>query len=99
VIGTVGFTIKGAGLMASTAVIVVGEFSLYARNNWKNWGGNKRGVKCCNNCSTEGCTKGGGTRIEGSTSRTLLWFFSHFLLMAFLILALEGMIESSLLAT
>jgi hypothetical protein len=68
--------------MASTAVIVIGEFSLYARNNWKNWGGNKRGGG------------GGKTRIEGSTSRTLLWFFSHFLLMALLILALEGTMRS-----
>lgn len=94
VIGTVGFTIKGAGLMAGTAIIVIGEFSLYARNNWKNWGGNKRGTKCCKKCDIEGCTKGSTEyHIKGSTNRTLLWFFSHFLLMATLILTLQGVIE------
>jgi hypothetical protein len=65
VMGTVGFTFRGAGLMASAAIIVVGEFSLYSRNNWKRWDSDR-------------------------TNRTLLWFFSHYVLMATLILTLQG---------
>jgi len=62
VVGAVGFTAKGAGIMFSVAFIIVGELSLYSRNNWNKWIGQ---------------------------NRILLWFFSHYLLMASLILTLQ----------
>jgi hypothetical protein len=63
VVGTVGFTAKGAGIMFGAAVIIMGELSLYIRNNWKTWKG---------------------------SNRILLWFFSHYVLMAALILTLQS---------
>jgi hypothetical protein len=62
VVGAVGFTAKGVGIMFGAAVIIMGELALYSRHNWKTW-------------------KGG--------NRVLLWFFSHYVLMATLILTLQ----------
>jgi hypothetical protein len=42
VVGAVGFTVKGAGIMFGVAVIIVGELFLYSLDNWKTWKGSNR---------------------------------------------------------
>ncbi|KDQ49926.1 hypothetical protein JAAARDRAFT_613920 [Jaapia argillacea MUCL 33604] len=37
VVGAVGFSIREIAVIVSAAIIIIGEFSLYFRNNWKNW--------------------------------------------------------------
>ncbi|KIM79007.1 hypothetical protein PILCRDRAFT_10666 [Piloderma croceum F 1598] len=42
VVGAVGFTAKGVGIMFGAAVIIMGELALYSQNNWKTWKGGNR---------------------------------------------------------